>query len=272
MNLFERLQEVPALAYAFSAALGLIIGSFLNVVVARLPEDKSVVRPGSRCPKCGKSIAWYDNVPVLSWLLLRGKCRSCAAPISPRYPLVELLTALVFVAVFHRQGWGVHLLVRGWPLVAILIAVTFIDLDHRIIPDELSLGGLALGLATCWLDPDRTWLECVGGAALGYGLFFGIAWIYLQTTGRSGLGGGDIKLLAMLGAFMGPVGVFTTIMVSSLGGSLVGIAWGLYLRSRGRRKRRMMKLAIPYGPFLVIGALYYYLFDGGLWLRFMTPT
>jgi len=272
MNPFERLQDFPALGYGISAVLGLIIGSFLNVVIARLPEGRSVVRPGSSCPKCGSGIAWHDNIPVLSWALLRGRCRGCGNPISPRYPLVELLTALVFVAVFHRQGPGIHLLVRGWPLVAILIAVTFIDLDHRIIPDELSLGGLVLGLATCWLDPERSWLECVGGAAMGYGLFFGLAWVYLQATGRSGLGGGDIKLLAMLGAFMGPVGVFATILVSSLSGSLIGIAWGLWLRSRGRRKKRMMRLAIPYGPFLVIGALYYYLFDGGSWLRFMTPT
>jgi leader peptidase (prepilin peptidase)/N-methyltransferase len=249
---------------------GLLIGSFLNVVIARLPLDQSIVSPRSRCPKCEKSIVWYDNIPLVSYLLLRGRCRGCQAPISPRYPLVEVLCGLLFLASYVRFGLSPALFVRELPFCAILLAITFIDLDHRIIPDELSLGGLALGLATCWLMAEPGWLMCLVGAGLGFGVFYGLAWAYEKYSGRAGLGGGDIKLLAMIGAFEGPAGVFAAILISSVLGSLVGLGWGML--KGGKELQNIKTLAIPYGPFLVIGALYYYLLGDILWFRFTIPT
>ncbi len=252
--------------YLVSLLFGLVIGSFLNVVVVRLPHGESLIKPGSHCPKCKKSIRWWDNIPILSYLLLQGKCRNCSAKISIRYPIIEFLTAIVFLAARYHVGWNFTLLFRDWPFLAILIAITFIDLEHRIIPDVLSLGGLVFGLLTCWMNPDLGWIQSVLGAVGGFCFFYSVAWIYYQWRGRSGLGGGDIKLLAMLGAFLGPSGVFSTIFISSIFGSIVGVVWAL---ARGRKN--VLKLSLPFGPFLVTGALYYYLIGDILWLRFMTP-
>jgi leader peptidase (prepilin peptidase)/N-methyltransferase len=249
-----------------SIVIGLVIGSFLNVVVARLPRSESLVSPRSRCPSCLRAIRWHENIPVLSYLALRGRCRGCKNPISVRYPVIELLTALLFLAAQTRFGFGWLLIVRDWPFLAILVAITFIDLEHRLIPNELSLGGLILGLGTGWAVPQLGLISSVGGAALGFGLFYFFAWIYMRASGRSGLGGGDIKLLAMLGAFLGPIGVFTTILISSILGSLIGIAYGA-----ANREGSLLKVSIPYGPFLVIGALYYYLIGDLLWLPFTNP-
>lgn len=263
---------------ALVAVFGLIIGSFLNVVIARLPEGRSIVRPGSACGGCGAPIRWHDNVPLLGFALLRGRCRACRAPISLRYPLVETITALLFVTSYLAQGLTPTLFLRDWPLLATLVAVTFIDLDHRIIPDPLSLGGLALALATSWLDPRLGLAGSAAGAAIGFGVFYFFAWAYLRLAGRSGLGGGDIKLLAMLGAFLGPSGVFCVILVSSVLGSVLGIAWALWNRRRSgdgsgaADAADVLGLAIPYGPFLVVGALYYYLLGDWLWLQFTIPT
>ena len=243
-----------------------MIGSFLNVVVHRLPRKLSIVSPPSQCPSCGHRIHWYENIPVLSYVFLAGRCRFCDAKISIRYPVIELLTALLFLTTEIKFGFSYILFIRDWFFVSILIAVTFIDLEHRIIPDTLSLGGLILGLATSWLIPGLGILNSAIGAGFGFCAFYGLAWAYMRFTGRSGLGGGDIKLIAMIGAFLGASGVFATIFISSIFGSLVGIAWGL---ARGRKE--VMKLAIPYGPFLVVGALYYYLLGDILWFRFTTP-
>lgn len=254
------------LALSFSIALGLVLGSFINVVVARLPRGKSIIRPGSHCPRCKKAVLWYDNIPVLSYLLLRGKCRSCKKSISIRYPIIELLTGLLFAAVQVRFGWSPFLFVRDWPFILILMSIVFIDLEHRIIPDVLSIGGLVLGLATCWFEYGPGWISSISGACIGFGTFYSLAWIYYRVSGRHGLGGGDIKLLAMLGAFLGPPGVLMTVLVSSVFGSFVGIGWAVLTR-----KKDMMKVSIPYGPFLVIGALCYYLLGDEIWPRFMTP-
>ncbi len=250
-----------------SAAFGLVIGSFVNVVVARIPHGRSIVRPGSSCPSCQAPIRWYDNLPLLSFLLLGGKCRHCRAKISIRYPVVELLTAVLFMAATHVTGWGWHLFIRDWPLMAALVTITFIDLDHRIIPDVISLPGIILGLATTPLDTRMDWQLSIMGAVLGFGVFYLFAWLYERSTGRAGLGGGDVKLLAMLGAFLGPSGVFCSIFISSIFGSLVGIGWAL-----ATRKKSVMKVSIPYGPFLVVGGLYYYLLGDLLWFQFMIPT
>lgn len=304
----------PGLLHGYTVALGLIVGSFVNVLVVRLPEGKSIAWPGSQCPGCRAKIQWHDNIPVLSYLLLRGRCRSCQAPISVRYPVIELLTALVFLTAELRFGWSLALLVRDFPLLALLVAVTFIDLEHRIIPDVLSLGGLAWALITSVLLGSASpieWKQALLGGGVGFGAFYGLAWIYWRLTGRSGLGGGDVKLLAFLGAFLGIGGVFVSIMVSSVVGSVVGVGYALWLKKTGRPDpyrgsldssaspeegkssgpsmkegngdgdgaeegeptppESIFQASIPYGPFLVLGGLYYYLLGDLLWFRFMTP-
>ncbi len=292
------LPSIHLMQFFLTLSLGLVVGSFLNVVIARLPQGRSIVRPPSHCPQCQTPIRWYDNVPVFSWLvLLRGKCRSCKAAISARYPLVELLTALLFLASWSRFGWNWSLWLRDWPLMAALVAVTFIDLDLRIIPDEISLGGLVWGLLTCFLDPRLGVIGALAGAALGFGVFYGFAWVYWFLTKRSGLGGGDIKLLAMLGAFVGVGGVFSTILISSVLGSVIGILTAVV--EKRRRKGSLspglpsglssadgesvptselqasddsvLKTAIPYGPFLVIGAISYHLLGDAPWFPFTIP-
>lgn len=250
-----------------SIVFGLLIGSFLNVVIYRLAKDESIVRPGSKCRNCGKALRAWENIPVLSYLFLRGRCAGCKNPISFRYPLVELLTALLFLLAVHRNGMDWLLWVRDWPFLALCIAITFIDWDERIIPDELSIGGMVLGLATCYWAREADWTNYVWGAGIGFGVFFLFAWVYEKATGRSGLGGGDVKLLGMLGAFLGVEGVFFTILLSSVLGSLIGILWGIL-----SRRDKIMQTAIPYGPFLVVGALFYYFLKDWIWLQFTIPT
>lgn len=256
-----------SLTYVIPVILGLIIGSFLNVVIARVPYSKSLISPGSSCPNCKKKIRWWDNIPLISYGLLRGRCRNCKKGISIRYPVVEFLTALLFLTVRIRFGWNLALVFRDWPFVSLLLAITFIDLEHRIIPDSLSLGGLVLGLLTCGLVSEPNWIESFTGAVIGFTFFYSLAWIYYKWKKKSGLGGGDIKLLAMIGAFLGPQGVFATVFISSMFGSIVGISWAL-----ATHRKNVMKMAIPFGPFLVVGALCFYFLSEILWFRFMIPT
>lgn len=247
---------------------GLIFGSFATVLVARLPVRTSIVRPGSACPACGAAIRWWDNIPIVSYLLLAGKCRRCRAAISIRYPVIELLTAILFVAMYSRFGLDATLFARHLPYAVLVVAITFIDLEHRIIPDRLSIPGLVVGLATSWMTSEPGWIASILGAAIGFSLFYAFAWAYERSAGRAGLGGGDVKLLAMIGAFVGPLGVFWTVLISSVVGTVAGVAWAI-----SQRRREVMGVAIPYGPFLVIGSLCYYLLDGMVpWFRFMTPT
>jgi leader peptidase (prepilin peptidase) / N-methyltransferase len=269
------LESLPVwFTHLITLAFGLVVGSFLNVVIARLPRRKSIVRPGSHCPSCNVAIRWYDNIPVVSYLVLLGRCRSCLAKVSVRYPVVELVTALLFLAARVKFGWSWLLPFHDWPFMAILVAVTFIDLEHRIIPDQLSLGGLVLGLATAWAVPGLGMVQAMAGAAAGFFGFYLFAWAYHALTGRSGLGGGDIKLLAMLGAFLGPSGVFASVLISSVFGSVVGIIWAVVSRRKAGATKEsggLMKIAIPYGPFLAVGGLYFYLLGDLIWFRFMTP-
>ena len=261
-------------------ALGLVVGSFLNVVIHRLPRGESIVRPGSHCPACGHRIAFFENVPVLSYLWLRGRCRGCGALISPRYPLVELLTGGVFALLVAVQGlsWMTPL----WLLfAAALIAVAAIDFDHRVIPDRISLGGLAVGLtavpALRWVDGSAylaALLESGVGALLGGGLLWAVGFAHARVStalGRSfehwpgegealprpgtldywvwfpGLGFGDVKLLAMIGAFVGPYGVVETILAAALVGLVLGLAWVAVERS--------WSTPFGFGPAIAIGAI-----------------
>lgn len=185
----------------FLIVFGLMIGSFLNVVIARLPAGESVVRPRSRCPGCGHLIRWYDNVPVLSYLWLRRKCRDCAQPISARYPLVELLTAAMLVLLWTRFGSSKELLVH-FSFTAALIAISFIDLDHRIIPNEISLPGIVIAFAASFLWPGF-WVDSLLGILLGAGGLFLLSLVYSVLRGREGMGMGDVKMLGMLGGWLG---------------------------------------------------------------------
>lgn len=245
--------------------LGLVLGSFANVVIARMPVGKSIVHPPSACPKCSQRIRWFDNVPVVAYIALRGRCRSCKNPISIRYPIIELLMMGLFLLMKSFFGVSWLLYARDLPFAFLAVTITFIDLDHRIIPDELSLGGLVLGLALSYWVPGLGLVQSVVGALIGFSVFYALAWIYEWKTGKQGLGGGDIKLLAMIGSFLGPLGVFYTILLSSILGSVIGIGVAL-----AQKKQSVMGVAIPYGPFLMLGALYYYILGEIPWFQFMT--
>ncbi|MBZ0269232.1 prepilin peptidase [bacterium] len=231
---------------------GLLVGSFLNVVIHRLPRGESLSSPGSHCPKCGKGVRPYDNVPVLSWLVLRGKCRDCRAPISARYPAVEAVTG----ALFALAGTLVtDPLTLAFVLLfgAAMVVVTLIDFDHMIIPDSITLPGIGLGLLAAFLGAAVDPKQALTGILVGGGGLFAVAAGYRAATGRDGLGGGDVKLLGMVGAFLGPVGAFLTIMIGSVAGTLFAVVF--MLRSgKGRTAE------LPFGTFLAPGALVAMLF------------
>jgi leader peptidase (prepilin peptidase)/N-methyltransferase len=230
----------PVLALSAALAFGLCIGSFLNVVIARLPEGKSLVFPPSSCPRCGHLIAWFDNVPVLSWLLLRGRCRSCRESISWRYPAGEALTGALFVAAFLRFRISADLVVALIFLCA-LVAITGIDLDRQVIPDVITLPGIAVGFVLNLATQRIPWLDSLLGILVGGGIFFVIILI-----SPSGMGGGDLKLGAMMGAFLGWKLGLLAILLGVLSGGLVAVC----LLALGRKGR---KDAVPFGPFLALG-------------------
>jgi len=242
---------------ALAFGLGAIVGSFLNVCIHRLPRGESIVRPGSHCPFCGNSIPARDNIPILSYLALRGRCRSCAARISTRYPLVEALTGLLAVGILWRYGWQ-PVAPLHFAFAAALVVITFIDVDHQIIPDAISLPGIGVGMTASFLVPGTpTPFDAAVGVLLGGGILYGVAIAYQRWTGIEGMGLGDVKLLAMIGAFLGWRGVPLCLLIASLTGSLVGLAIAVGLR-KGRR------YPIPFGPFLSAGAIATVLFGDPL--------
>jgi leader peptidase (prepilin peptidase) / N-methyltransferase len=243
---------VNILAFIFGAC----IGSFLNVCIYRIPAAMSIVHPGSSCPRCKTMIPFYDNIPIFSYLMLMGKCRKCGTPIAIRYPLVELLGGLCAVACVLSFGPTLHGLV-AFAFIATLIVVTFIDLDHRIIPDKISLPGIPLFFLAALAVPSVSWRASVIGIVAGGGSLFAVAWFYQFVTGREGMGGGDIKLLAMIGAMIGWQGILFTLFAASAIGTIVGL---LAMARSGRG----MRLAIPFGPFLAMGAIIYMFFGEGL--------
>ncbi|MCK4789516.1 MAG: prepilin peptidase [Desulfobacteraceae bacterium] len=229
------------------------VGSFLNVCIHRLPRSLSLIHPRSMCPGCGARIAFYDNIPVLSYLWLRGRCRHCQAAISSRYPVVELAAGLFAVAIFIRYGlaWEAFCL---YVLVAALLVITFIDIDHQIIPDVITYPGIAIGFFSSLVTGHITYKDSLMGIFLGGGILLLVASAYYYLTKKEGMGGGDVKLLAMIGAFLGWKGAVFTIFVGSAVGTVLGIA--VALRTQGGRKT-----VVPFGPFLSLGALLY-LFHG----------
>jgi leader peptidase (prepilin peptidase)/N-methyltransferase len=226
--------------------LGLLVGSFLNVCILRIPAGESIVAPPSRCPRCGTRLPWWANVPVLSYLVLRGRCAFCAGPISPRYAVVELLTAALFAAVCWRFGPTPQGAVAAL-FVSALVVVTFIDIDHRIIPDVISLPGTAVGFALSWLPGGVGPVDSAAGLLLGGGFLAAVAAAYAWWTKRGGLGLGDVKLLAMIGAFLGWTAIPTTVIVGSLAGSAVGIP-AILIRGRHLRLREGVRAGILVAP------------------------
>ncbi|MDD2580549.1 MAG: prepilin peptidase [Desulfuromonadaceae bacterium] len=247
----------PSLYYAVLAfVFGMIVGSFLNVCICRLPKDESIVSPPSHCPVCSYQIRWYDNIPLLSYLFLKGKCRGCGTRISIQYPLVELLNGLLTMFLFLRFGPTLAFATL-FLLCCALVVITFIDIEHQIIPDEISLPGIVVGFILSFFIPGHSWLNSLLGILLGGGSLLLVAYAYQRLTGKEGMGGGDIKLLAMMGAFLGWKSVPFIIFASSLVGSLVGVSIMLV-------QKKNSKLAIPFGPYLALGALLYIFYGNAL--------
>lgn len=233
----------------FALLFGMVVGSFLNVCICRMPHDQSVVSPPSHCPRCSYRIRWYDNIPIVSYLLLRGKCRGCGTHISLQYPLVELLNGMLALLLFLRFGPTLAFAAL-FVFCSALVVITFIDIEHQIIPDEISLPGIVIGFVLSFFLKGHSWLNSLLGILLGGGSLLLVAYAYQWLTGKEGMGGGDIKLLAMMGAFLGWKAIPFIIFASSLVGSVFGISMMLF-------QKKDSKLAIPFGPYLAFGAVLY---------------
>jgi leader peptidase (prepilin peptidase) / N-methyltransferase len=246
--------------------LGACLGSFANVIIYRMPKGESVVKPRSRCNHCGTQIQWKHNIPILSWILLRGKCAYCGAQFSARYPLVELVMALSFLTTFIFVGFQ-WVLFEYLLLFFGLIVVSVIDLDHMILPDEFTLSGIVIGLIGAVLNPERQFIDSLFGVLLGGGFLWTLAALYQKFRGEEGMGGGDIKLIAWLGAVLGWKAVPFIILSSSVIGSIAGLVLVAI-------QRKGLKTAIPFGPYLALGgALYVFGGEelGRLYIQLLIP-
>ena len=227
-------------------ALGLAVGSFLNVCIHRLPRQESLASPGSRCPQCGAPLRWYDNIPLLSYIILGGRCRRCRAAISMMYPLVEFVTALVFLAAYFLFGPS-PLLVARLVFACAMIVLFVVDLQHRILPNVITIPGIVAGFVfSLFLPPG--WLGSLIGIVAGGGVLLLMAEMYYRFRKEEGLGMGDVKMLAMIGAFLGWKLMLVTLVLGSFLGSFIGI--GMIALKKGD-----MKYALPFGTFLAIGAI-----------------
>jgi leader peptidase (prepilin peptidase) / N-methyltransferase len=244
----------------FAFVFGAVIGSFLNVCIFRLPEHLSIVKPLSQCPHCHHPIRFYDNIPLISYLILQGKCRDCGEKISWRYPLVEFISAILSLVLFTKFYLTSNFIIF-FAFTAVLIVITFIDLDHQIIPDVLTLPGIPIFFLLGVFVVKVPWMEAAIGLLVGGGVLFAIAFVYELLTKREGMGGGDIKLLAMIGGFLGWKSLIFVLLGSSLLGAIVGIAVMVI-------KKQDMKYAVPFGPFLSAAAVAY-LFWGDAFMRFL---
>jgi len=234
----------PAVQLAFAAAFGAVVGSFLNVIIYRLPLGRSIVWPSSACPQCGRELSWYENVPVVSWAALLARCRTCRAPISIRYPLIEALTAAMFAGAWWYYGPGT-LFASRIIFGSMLVALFAIDLEHQLLPNAITLPGVVVGFAFSFVN-DPGWLASLIGIVAGGGSLFAIAEVYYRVRREEGLGMGDVKMLAMIGAFLGWKLALFTLMMASVAGSVVGLV--LIVSRRGG-----MKYALPFGTFLALG-------------------
>jgi leader peptidase (prepilin peptidase)/N-methyltransferase len=244
----------------FAFIFGAVVGSFFNVCIFRLPAETSIVKPRSQCPYCKHPIRNCDNIPLVSFILLRGKCRDCGGKISWRYPLVELITAALALLLFLKFGLTLKFLIF-FIFTSVLIVITFIDLDHQIIPDIITLPGIPIFFLAAIFLVKITWLEALLGLLIGGGVLFTIAFVYELISKREGMGGGDIKLLAMIGGFLGWKSLMFVLLFSSFSGAIVGITAMII-------KKQDMKYAVPFGPFLSAAAVAY-LFWGDAFMRLL---
>jgi leader peptidase (prepilin peptidase) / N-methyltransferase len=235
----------PSIAAIFAAAFGAVVGSFLNVCIYRLPLGKSVVWPGSACPHCGRALSWYENIPVVSYLVLGGRCRTCRAPIAARYPMVEALTAVMFAFAWAYFGPG-PILVSRLLLGCALIVLFAIDLEHHLLPNAITLPGIVVGFVLSFAASPG-WVDSLIGIAVGGGILYAMAAAYFWWRKEEGLGMGDVKMLAMIGAFLGWKLTLMTLLLASLSGSVIGLT--LIVTRRGN-----LKYALPFGTFLAVGA------------------
>lgn len=234
---------IPVVIFIF----GVCIGSFLNVCIYRLPNSTSIIFPPSSCPACRQPIRFYDNIPVISYLILKGKCRSCGTPISIRYPLVELISGLLAVSTYFKFGATLDALII-YCFLAALIVVIYIDIDHWIIPNSITLPGIAIGFAASFFSNRIDALQSALGILAGGGTLWLVALAYQLLMKKEGMGGGDIKLLAMIGALLGWKGVLLTIFLSSILGTLANIP-GMLM------SRKFFNYKLPFGPFIAIAAI-----------------
>lgn len=242
------------LTEVLAGLFGLLIGSFLNVCIHRWPRDESVVKPRSRCTSCGEGIAWFDNIPVASFMVLRGSCRNCGASIHWRYPVVELLTAACFA--FFASQFGLTLeTLKYLTLSAILIGLIFSDLETLLLPDEFTIGGLVIGLAFAFFVPmppgifERGWVEAVVGAFVPSGVLWLLGYLFEKLRHKEGLGFGDVKMIAMVGAFLGIKGALLTVILGSVLGSAIGLA---YIKATSKDAG---SYHLPFGTFLGVAGL-----------------
>ena len=226
--------------------LGLIVGSFLNVCIYRLPRGQSINWPGSRCTTCDRALSWYENIPVVSWLVLRGRCRTCHERVSVMYPIVELVTAALFVAGYLIYGWTPLLAVR-LAFACAMVVLFVVDLQHHLLPNVITVPGIVIGFVLSLFLPPG-WQSSLIGLVAGGGVLFAIAEAWYRLRGIEGLGMGDVKMLAMIGAFLGWKLMLLTLVLSSFAGSVIGV--GVIALGRGS-----MKSALPFGTFLAVGAL-----------------
>lgn len=225
---------------------GLVWGSFLNVVIYRLPRGLSIVRPPSSCPHCGKQIKFYENIPIFSYLFLRGKCGSCGAKISPIYPLVEALTAICFLLVYGQYSLSPHFLASSL-FVSALIVLGFIDYSHQILPDEITLPGVVLALVYAFFREDMSFIQALVGAAAGAGFLLLVYGVYYLWRKKEGLGLGDVTMMLMIGAYLGWRQTLLTLVLASVGGAVVGIFFIVF-------KKKDLQHALPFGTFLAPAA------------------
>jgi leader peptidase (prepilin peptidase)/N-methyltransferase len=252
--------ELGAFGAVAAGLVGLVVGSFLNVLIHRLPRGESVAVPASHCPACGAAIRAYDNVPLISWILLRGRCRDCQAGISARYPAIELANGALWSLAFLRAGSFVEL-AEMLLLLSSCIALLAIDAEFQLLPDAITLPGTAIGLALAALPGGRTFLSALLGAAIGAGALWLVRFVYEKLQGVEGMGLGDVKMLGMVGAFLGPWGVLLTVLLGSVAGSVIGLAM-LAIR------RGDMKTRLPFGVFLALGAMVSVFLADDLWERY----
>jgi leader peptidase (prepilin peptidase) / N-methyltransferase len=245
--------QISPLTLGAAFVFGSIIGSFLNVVILRLPDPStSIVFPPSHCPKCSHSLSWYENIPILSFVFLRGKCAHCRDQISVQYPIVEFLTGLLAVAA--AATFGLSATALGYFIFcAALVTIIWIDLHHQIIPDTISLPGIILGFCFSFVSSFVSWQDSLIGLLAGGGIFYAVSYSYYLFRRQEGLGGGDIKLLAMLGAFLGWQSLLFIIFASSISGTIVGL-FAMRSQKKGGATR------IPFGPFLALSGLFYLFF------------